>query len=64
MLSLPDEILMTLAGRAWTFEAVCCESHTKDENSVNRRVLTKKVIRRLEAEGVLEGSRPRGLPAV
>jgi hypothetical protein len=56
----PTRILMTLAGRGWTFEAICCESHSKDDGADNRRVLTKKVIRRLEAEGVLEGSRPRG----
>jgi len=56
----PTKILMRLAGRGWTFEAVCCESHSKDDGADNRRVLTKKVIRRLEAEGVLEGSRPRG----
>ncbi len=58
--AFPTKILMTLAGRGWTFEAVCCESHSKDDGADNRRVLTKKVIRRLEAEGVLEGSRPRG----
>ena len=26
----PTKILMRLAGRGWTFEAVCCESHSKD----------------------------------
>jgi hypothetical protein len=57
---LPTKILMTLADRGWTFEAVCCESHGKADGADNRRVLTKKVICRMEAEGVLEGSRPWG----
>lgn len=58
--AFPTKILMTLVGRGPTFEAVCCGSHSQDDGADNRRVLTKKVIRRLEAEGVLEGSRPRG----
>ena len=53
--SLPTSVLMSLAGRGWTFEAVCCAVAVGDD-----RVVVKKTIRRLEAEGVLEGSRPRG----
>jgi hypothetical protein len=58
---IPTKILLTLAGRGWTFEAICCESQsgTRDRNA-NKRVLVKKVIRRLEEEGLLVGSRPRG----
>ncbi len=51
---------MILANRGWTFEAICCESPgCRDPNS-NKRMVTKNVIRRLEDEGVLAGSRPRG----
>jgi len=46
---------MSLAGRGWTFEAICCEVATGYD-----RVVVKKAIRRLEAEGVIEASRPRG----
>jgi hypothetical protein len=58
---IPTQILLTLANRGWTFEAICCESATsgRDPNS-NKRMVTKKVIRRLEDERVLAGSRPRG----
>jgi hypothetical protein len=58
---IPTQILLTLANRGWTFEAICCESATsgRDPGS-NKRVVTKKVIKRLEDEGVLAGSRPRG----
>lgn len=58
---IPTQILLTLANRGWTFEAICCESASggHDPNS-NKRVVTKKAIRRLEDEGVLAGSRPRG----
>ncbi len=59
--AIPTKILLTLGNRGWTFEAICCESASgsRDPNS-NKRVVTKKVIRRLEAEGILVGNRPRG----
>ena len=53
--SLPTSILISLGGRGWTFEAVCCAVAVGHD-----RVVVKKTIRRLEHEGVLEGSRPRG----
>jgi hypothetical protein len=59
--AIPTKILLTLGNRGWTFEAICCESASgsRDPGS-NKRVVTKKVIRRLEDEGILVGSRPRG----
>lgn len=52
---LPTSVLMSMAGRGWTFEAICCEVATGFD-----RVVVKKTTRRLEEEGVLQGSRPRG----
>ena len=52
---LPTAVLMSLCDRGWTFEAICCEVATGYD-----RVVVKKTTRRLEQEGVLEGSRPRG----
>jgi hypothetical protein len=48
-------ILMSLAGRGWSFEAICCAVATGFD-----RVVVKMTIRRLEDESVLEGSRRRG----
>lgn len=53
--AIPTKILISLAGRGWTFEAFACALAADYD-----RVVVKKAIRRLEAEGVLEGSRPRG----
>jgi hypothetical protein len=57
----PTEVLLTLANRGWTFEAICAGQQTgvRDPSS-NRRVLVKKTIRRLEEDGILVGSRERG----
>jgi hypothetical protein len=59
--AIPTKILLTLGNRGWTFEAICCETATsgRDKNS-NKRVVTKKVVKRLEDEGVLSASRARG----
>ena len=53
---MPTSILICLCLPShWTFEAICCEVAT----GFYREVI-KKRIRRLEDEGVLQGSRPRG----
>ena len=57
----PTEVLLTLANRGWTFEAICAGQQTgKRDPSSNKRVLVKKTIRRLEEGGILTGNRPRG----
>jgi len=54
--AMPTSILICLCLPShWTFEAICCEVAT----GFYREVI-KKRIRRLEDEGVIQGSRPRG----
>jgi len=52
---IPTLVLLSLADRHWTFEAHIC-AVAADWYREN----VKKSIKRLEDEGVLEGSRPRG----
>lgn len=51
---IPTAILTSIGVMGWTFEALCVEVATGYD-----RVVVKKVIRRLEDEGVLQGDRDR-----
>ena len=51
---VPTLILFSLARRGWTFEALCCALASGYD-----RVVVKKAIRRMEEEGLLQGSRDR-----
>jgi len=53
--ALPTAVLLSMAGRGWTFEKICCEVATGYD-----RVVVRKTVKRLEDEGLLVGSRPRG----
>ncbi len=52
---IPTTILLSLGVYGWTFEALCCAVAIG-----HHRENVKKVLRRLEEEGVLEADRPRG----
>jgi hypothetical protein len=52
---IPTMILTSIGVHGWTFEALCVEATTG-----HHRENIKNSMRRLEDEGVLQGSRPRG----
>jgi len=52
---VPMALLMTIAARGWTYEALCVEVAAGYD-----RVVVKTALRRLEEERLITGSRPRG----
>jgi len=51
---IPTGILYTIGVLGWTFEGLCCQAVTGYD-----RVVIKKSLKRLEADGILQGNRDR-----